>query len=235
MTKLPHYVLPTYPAIALLSARALWEGFPAIVERRWKWLPPLACTLWLLAGTGLAVTAIYVPFFTNHTMIVAQAIAGFILLSLAGGAIFFLLERKDISVLLLTVGNLIFVFCVAVITIPNLQHLWLSRDVVQLAEPAKPCDSFDLVSATYNEPSLIFLAGTKTEFTASGADAAKAIASDHCKLALIDGEHMSLFRDEIAALRTEPVSVGTIEGFNIGRGSALKLELFKMPKVTNAP
>jgi 4-amino-4-deoxy-L-arabinose transferase-like glycosyltransferase len=54
-TKLPHYVLPTYPAIACLAAGAAlapggWRWSP-----RWRWIPRVYAGLWLAVAVVLAV------------------------------------------------------------------------------------------------------------------------------------------------------------------------------------
>lgn len=51
-TKLPHYTLPLYPALALISARAVMAGsraLPQVTSRGAR----LGFTLWLLIGTGI--------------------------------------------------------------------------------------------------------------------------------------------------------------------------------------
>ncbi|HYC13952.1 MAG TPA: glycosyltransferase family 39 protein, partial [Stellaceae bacterium] len=73
-TKLPHYVLPTYPAIALLSARALLERSAG---ERWHWLEGLCVALWGLATLALAGGVIALPnYFLGGAMPVAILGAG---------------------------------------------------------------------------------------------------------------------------------------------------------------
>nr|MDP9128731.1 glycosyltransferase family 39 protein [Pseudomonadota bacterium] len=164
LTKLPHYVLPAYPAIAMLSAKALTDGFPALGERRWRWIPPLAIGIWLMVGTGLALLFALGPYMINHEWNCAQMAAGALLLIALGGGVFFLFRRRGDSVICLTAGSLLFTTCTFTTTLPGLQHVWLSRDIVALARSAQTCPDLKIVSATYNEPSFIFLAGTNTEF-----------------------------------------------------------------------
>ncbi|MGB8840049.1 MAG: glycosyltransferase family 39 protein, partial [Aliidongia sp.] len=62
-TKLPHYVLPLYPALALLSAKALValgeEGMPALHPR----FRPVFPALWAVAGLAFGLGLLLLPLF----------------------------------------------------------------------------------------------------------------------------------------------------------------------------
>ncbi len=228
LTKLPHYTLPMFPAIALLSAKVLNDGYEALEEHRW--LPPIALAAWLMVGTGLALAPVILTYMMNDTWNILQIVTGALLLIAQGIAIFYLFKRNPNGVYVLAVANLLFMACVFNTTLPNLHHLWLSREIVQMAEPAKPCDKLSIISATYNEPSFIFLAGTDTEFTADGKLAAAGLKADACKLALTDNDHDERFQMFFKKAKVKPTVVGTIQGFNAGRGNSITLTLYAMPK-----
>ncbi|MBI1187640.1 MAG: phospholipid carrier-dependent glycosyltransferase [Alphaproteobacteria bacterium] len=54
-TKLAHYVLPAYPALALLAG----AGLAAAVERRWRWSPALSFALFALGAVILVALNAY--------------------------------------------------------------------------------------------------------------------------------------------------------------------------------
>src|SRR5205085_10290185 len=69
-TKLPHYVLPLYPALALLTAAALADGV-RLAKGSWaRRLDMLAMTLWAAVTLALAVLLIGLPLrFAEHLSI----------------------------------------------------------------------------------------------------------------------------------------------------------------------
>ena len=76
LAKLPHYVMPLYPAIALLAAKALLDGFPVFAENRLRWLPPLAIGLWLAVGIGFTLAAAMLPYKMDGAWNTGQIAAG---------------------------------------------------------------------------------------------------------------------------------------------------------------
>ena len=44
--KLPHYTMPLYPPIAILAAKALLDGYPALMARKLRWLKIAAIGIW---------------------------------------------------------------------------------------------------------------------------------------------------------------------------------------------
>jgi 4-amino-4-deoxy-L-arabinose transferase-like glycosyltransferase len=232
---LPHYVMPMYPAIAMLAGKALIDGFPALGERRWRWLPPLAIGAWLMVGTALALGLALGPYVVDRAWNGLTIGAGAFLLVVQGVALFLLFQRKTSSIYVLAFGSMILVACAFGVILPSLKHVWISRQVVQIAEGAKKCDKLQIISATYNEPSLIFMAGTNTEFVPSGAMAAIGMWLDTCKIGLIDEEHAKSFAGAFPDKSYQPTTVGTVEGFNAGRGRPIKMTLYTLPPRSKAP
>jgi len=230
LTKLPHYVLPTYPAIALLTAKALLDGYPVLAERGWRWLVALAVGLWLVVGTGFALVFAWLPYGVDHVWNIGQIAASALLVIAQGMGLFLLLQRKTDSVIALTAGSLVFMLYVFGNTLPGLQHLWISRQVVQTAEVMKPCDHVQIISASYNEPSLVFMAGTNTKFVPDGGQVANEMRRDACQLGLVDDKHKDAFVAGFSDQHEKPFAISKIEGLNIGHGKPTELTLYFLPK-----
>ncbi|HEU0117744.1 MAG TPA: glycosyltransferase family 39 protein [Alphaproteobacteria bacterium] len=236
LTKLPHYTLPVYPAIALLSARALLAGYPALNEKkasRWVWASVVA--LWLTIGTGFAIIFAGLPMISDNKWSIAQIIAGAVLILSQGAALYLIFKRKTDSVIVLSFGSLVFMGCVFGLTLPSLDHLWLSRQAVQMAQSIKPCDHLEMVSASYGEPSLVFMAGTDTQIVSNGELAAASMIDDNCRIGLIDDKKKDDFLAGFHAARAEPLALGKVEGINIGHGKSAAMTLYVMPPKINAP
>lgn len=231
LTKLPHYVLPLYPPIAILAAKALCDGYPALTKQRW--LPPLAMGLWLMIGAGFATTFALLPYFVDHTISYGQIAAGALLVIAQGYCLFLLFRFREDSVLIMAAGALVFFMTVFASTLPNLQHMWLSSRVARIATSIKPCPGLEIVSASYEEPSLVFLAGTNTKFAISGEAAAKDMMQDHCLIGLIDDKHQKMFLDAFKPSSQEPIAVSSVQGFNLGHGRPAQLTLYLLRSKPN--
>lgn len=233
MTKLPHYMLPVYPAIAILSAAAsvgIIAEKPPAPSKAQTVLFGLATGIWLTLGAGLALLAGWLPYALNGAPNLWQALAGAALILSQSACLFSLLNKRAFSgIALLALGHAVFVGVAASATAPNLRHIWLSRDVMQIAEQVKPCRELTLVSASYNEPSLVFLAGTRTKIVPNGGMAANALKENPCALALIDQDHMSEFRSALTQTERQPILKSTVVGRNPANGDEKTLSLYALP------
>ncbi|MFY9288293.1 MAG: glycosyltransferase family 39 protein [Alphaproteobacteria bacterium] len=234
LTKLPHYTLPVYPAIAMLAAKALVDGYPYLAEHRWRWLSALIIGLWLMIGTGFAMVFAVLPLISNQDWDLLQIAAGALLIIMHGVALFMLMQRKIASVVFLLAGSMVFLSCTIGHTLPQLQHVWLSREAVQLAQAVNPCDKLAIVSAAYGEPSLIFLAGTETKVVVDGQTAAEDMQKNRCLVGLIDSKHKENFLNAFAG-KLQPVHTNTITSLNIGHGGTTEISLYIMPLTSNLP
>lgn len=232
LTKLPHYVLPAYPAIALLAAKFFLDGFPVLRHSARRWWPVLAVSVWLVVGMALAVGMAALPFIVDHTINAAQiVVSGVFLLAQAAGLLLFLLGKKIQSVAALAFGMLIFSGTAMTSTVPDLQRLWVARAIVAEAKKIAPCAELKIVSAGYEEPSLAFLAGTTTKLVPNGTYAAAEMQYDLCRIGVINKPLLHEFLTASRDADTQPVpAAGLVEGVNTGHGDATALYFYVMPQ-----
>ncbi len=221
ITKLPHYVLPLYPAIAILTAGALETG----VLSRNRWLVR-GTSGWFIVPLVLCLVAIVISIYVGGQFdllpwpfAAAAIIMGLIAWWLyeADGAERSLLRAAVASVLVAnTLYGLIF---------PSMTSLFPS---VMLAEIQRDADCPDpvMASAGYHEPSLVFLAGTQT-LLADGPRAADFLRQGGCRFAFIDSRQERSFarRAEAIGLRYAPGP--RIEAFNISGGRAITIAVYR--------
>jgi len=223
-TKLPHYTLPVLPGIALAVVAALAGGEP---PRAGRWIAggliplfPIAVMLAIPIGFDLFATPLPWP------AVVLCALAG-LLGCVAAAAVWRGAPMLSATVVGGTVGAAALAqAAVWGVALPALEPVWVSPRLVAAAEAAAPCEEPRLFSVGgFNEPSMIFLAGTDTGLT-SPASAVAALGRTCAVIAAREGPVADVeAAAESAGLKIE--RAGVVEGFNISKGDPVRLTLFR--------
>src|SRR6478609_2177556 len=220
LTKLPHYVLPLYPAIAILTAGAL--------ERRvlsWSWLMRGSAWWFAIPVGGSIIAVVGAVMLTRQPAFVAWP---FIAASLIFGLFAWWLHdnnHAERSLLNALVAALMLAVTVYGIVLPSLTPLFPSIEVARALRNVT-CVGPKAAAAGYHEPSLVFLTGTQTLLT-DGSGAADFLRQGSCRFALIEqkSERSFVQRAEAIGLRYK---VGTrIDGYNFSQGRAISISIFR--------
>ena len=226
-TKLPHYVVPLYPALALLAAKGLIaaaeEGM--VVPRRWiAWAP---VGLWALVAVALAGVLVGLPLELGRRASFGAAIAAAAVLA----ALWHLVrhERARASLgsagVALLVGLLVMAPAFALV-LPRLDAIWLSRSAAALVATER-LPGERIVSTGYSEPSLVFLLGTDTGLVAPAAAAADLI-DGKAKLALVADRQDPDFAAALKAAGGAVRPFGAVRGFDYSNGRWITLRLYRL-------
>ncbi|TPW34024.1 ArnT family glycosyltransferase [Oecophyllibacter saccharovorans] len=235
-TKLPHYVLPAFPALAILTAASLTVWPPVRLPRWGKALLSVYGLFWMLTGlllcsAGLLLLAHLHPS-GPHPLSPPDFPAAVVLAFI--GALLPLLA----SGLLILKGHLRQAACCAIgcafitqtgiflAVIPRLAPLHLSQRAADLFAANRPCPDSVLLSATDHEPSLVFLTGPATRLLTPKAAAQALKTGFRCDLALVDRKDEARFRQSLNALGGEMLERGRVSGLNYSNGHWLDLGLF---------
>jgi len=217
-TKLPHYALPLYPALALLAAAALVEDGDA---RRWvRWTFAANTGLWLLATLAIAAALIVLPIRLGDG-VMAAGIAGAAALAVLSAA--FLYRRpgpRGVTALLAVMALALVV--PASVVVPSLDRLWLSRGAAALVARHEPPTGTQLVVIGYNEPSLVFLLGNG--FKAQTADVPVPSGSD----ALVSSRDEAGFEQTVAAQGLAARPIDSARGTDYSNGEQMALTLYQI-------
>lgn len=226
-TKLVHYELPAYGALAMLMAAAVREP----LGKRSRWIGGV---LSVLMGALLAAVAIYgQTAFGAASDLVWTLLAALLALG-AGVAGAFLLLRHRSARALVTAGVLGVAAHIALTAglIPRLEPLFLSRDLAETLDAARLSPRAGApgpVAVTgYAEPSLIFQLGTATELT-DGAGAADAVAEG--RPAIVEAREEKPFRDALAELGLTARPVAVVEGLNYSDGDQERLTVYRGERI----
>lgn len=239
-TKLPHYVLPTYPAVALIAAAGLFSLKQA-PEKTWRtWAFIAASVLWLLVSAVVAALGPGVYWHFHGGLNVTAALIGVLAFGAAAAALYFLWRGEKLKVIAAMVLSAFLAWSNAfAFVLPKLDEFWMSPRIADAAKKAAPCPDSVLVSIPYTEPSMVFLHGReKTHIIAkTGAEAADVMApAGACGMALIGAEEKPSFMIRAGELGLSPQAVTSIKGQNYSNGDHLDLTLYVAgPPLSAAP
>jgi len=231
-TKLVHYPLPLYGALAWLMARALarplgrasrWIGAIVVVlaAAAFAAAPPLAMARlhdWSGAAWGWAAAILFLA--------AGGAAASQLLSTSAPRA-----AGMGIALALFAHGVLAGAF------VPSLRPLWLSSRAAKAVaaaglSPSEGIAPGPVTVAGYEEPSLVFLLGTDTQL-GDAEDAAAAIAEG--RPAIVEGRLDSAFRAALARDGATALRVGQGAGLDYSNNHADILSLYRPPPEKVSP
>lgn len=218
-TKLPHYVLPTYPALALLAGIAVVAG-DGVLQSRWA---KAYYGVWALVGLALASLFVYAPVRLGEglTWLSAPAAIAAVLSGLVP-AVMAWRGRAQAAVAASLVGAILTYGLAFQALLPNLDQMWLSQRVAALLPPGTPA-----AAAGYHEPSLVFLLGTKTSLT-DGYGAGRFLLTTPDAVAVVEAADETQFHATIDAAGRSVHLVGRVDGFNYSRGRPASLQVWDL-------
>lgn len=216
-TKLPHYVLPLFPALAILIVLAAERG--ALASSRW--LRILAAVLFTLIPLAFLVATPAAFLLLEEGDLVARIpVLAMPFLLLAFG--FGLLGAREIwrgdnamrAVTLGVVASLCLTLGAYIFGLSRIEALRLSPRLAAAAS-ATGCVTPSFASVGYREPSLVFLTNTDIALTdAAGAAAFMDKPGEGCRIAFIEAASEAGFK---AALKGQaaPALVSRVRGVNL--------------------
>ena len=253
-TKLPHYVLPLYPALAILAASWIHQLTAQTRFADCSVMPlgsrifallwtivglTLAAAVMILAvaGTGTALdgiensnidTALHSILFGAKDVMGKQPLA-FLAPSVAiATALFvfhaFVTARLHRAVTVSTVGGAIFLACLSQWTVPALDRAFLSTRITEAATAARAAPNSPLAAVGYHEPSLVFLAGSNIHLVSPEA-AAKLLAKSPDAVVAVARRHHDEFVSAASALAISVVVRATIDGLNYSKGRRTTIQI----------
>ena len=225
-TKLVHYTLPAYGALAWLAARALAEPLGRVV--RW-----LGAGLAAAVGVALAGGVFYLLSLYGGASAAWAATLAAVLLAAAGLIGGWLLVRgATFGAVAVALGlGLLGHAALAALVLPQFRPLWLSARLEEAMDinrllPRQGIAEAPVAVAGYAEPSLVFALGTPTELEGP-AEAAKAIVEN--RPAIVEGREDAAFRAALRAYGVRAEEVAKIEGLNYSKGDPMTLRVYVAP------
>ena len=223
-TKLPHYVLPLYPALALLAAGAITEGVGQ-AEQVWaRWTRRGVEALWVVVTVFIGGALIVLPIRFGPGVDIAGLVAAGIVVVLMT---ILLWRRPGSTGSTATLAALSLTLSVAmgIWVLPSLDRLWLSRGAANLVAGDPPPAGTPLLTLGYTEPSLVFLLGGKLRVTMV-TNAVRELAGGG--EALVSGREDAQFLQGLAARGLAATPIGSVRGTDYSNGQRLVLTLYRI-------
>ena len=228
-TKLAHYPLPLYGAVAWLAAAAMAPPLmakPLGAKVRWS-----GAALAALVGVALATGAFYLlSLYGDPSDVVAAAITAALLAAagLVGG--YLIVRRAALGALVTALGlGVAGHAALAAGLAPRLEPLWLSdRTGRAIAKarllPRQGIAAAPIAVAGYAEPSLVFALGTPTELEGA-SEAARAIY-EH-RPAVVEAREDPAFHRALAVYGVRAYVVATVQGLDYSNGNDTTLRVYQ--------
>jgi hypothetical protein len=214
-------VLPLYPAIAILTAGAVESK---VLSRRpwlergtvWWFIIPLIVSIFAVIAAIVIDRDLALP---AWPFLAASVVCGmFAWQSYDDDGAERAFIRATAATLFLSIG-------IYAVIVPSLAPAFPSVMLAEVLKEAK-CEHPLAASSGFEEPSLVFLAGTATKLTDTPG-AADFLRQGECRFAFIDARQERAF-----ALRAEAIGLRydrgpRIDGFNISNGQPVTIAVFQ--------
>ncbi len=249
VTKLPHYTLPLYPAIAILTSLALTNA-KHLLEDKFTYRLQFANVLIFVVFTILLIS---VPaglsiYFTAPPLNDFDALGLYEWFSLISGVLVILASifvayqmlakgngKQQTALRLITpliVTTAIFYCATFNYMLPDIKSLWPSSQLAQKMNTEKLCQNKPVAISGYPEPSNVYYLGTNTRLTAPETAAALLARGEVCPLIVIEEKERKKFLSAATDLGLNLLVEDQISGFNVSKGKMITLTIFRQ-QITN--
>ena len=245
-TKLPHYNVPVFIALAILSCYGIGASLPAAKiklprppspEKRLEWakrqfknlsMPRLVVQIWewgfMAIGPLLGILLVYIATFADGS----RSAAGLALLMGIGASVLaFFWQRSSKARYLagvLVFGGMLHITMLGQI-LPSLDGIRLAPRIKAELATITPQPGL-ITAAGYHEPSLVFMLGKDT-LLFTPAEAALFLAEADDGLALIERRSEADFRKTLEKLGLSVERITSIKGHNISRGQDVEISFYR--------
>lgn len=223
-TKLPHYVLPLYPALAIMIAFAVHEGFK--VERLWQKV--LLALLFVAPFILAAIVVGGLIFLDGYFSPIAVLFGG--LATFAG----FLGWRRIVAtknvqpaVGFMAASAFCLYMAVYQFGFPHLQSVWISNNMIaalNAEDERATCPAPRVLAVGYHEPSLAFLGPLDLRFDRLKGAADK-LAAEPCRRLFVTNRHLEGTTAALEKLGFQMKAVATVEGVTLNGGNEVTITL----------
>lgn len=221
-TKLPHYVLPTYPALALLAAQAIRASRDTVLP--YPRVLRAAFILWTALTLALGVAILVGAATLGGGVGVAPAFAALsaIVVAVVGLRLGWRRQLVPASAVAV-IGSAVLWIATLQWVVPQFGAVWLSRAA---AAAVTHQGASRLAAVGYNEPSLAFLTAGDVAFM-EPQDAARFLREIPNGLVLVSDDRQAAFARAVMDIGLSVREIWAMDGINYSKGRRTRLALFE--------
>ena len=229
-TKLPHYVLPTYPAIAILTAAAIVS-----MPEGWRWprslwgrgLLSAYGVIWFGVGSVLALAGPVLLWRMEGIMSPAAMTIAAGALPLLMAAALLLVRGAVLQAVMASIAAAVIIHVgLFLAVIPKLETIWLSPRLATLVAEHRPCPTTMVASVSDSEPSLVFLLGQDTKLMRPELASGFLRQYGKCALVLVGSKDLPAFEGGLEHDEFHVRQLGVVSGLNYSTGKHLEIGLY---------
>jgi 4-amino-4-deoxy-L-arabinose transferase-like glycosyltransferase len=226
-TKLPHYILPAYPPLAMIGARWLIRGAPFPVTRMERLAQRISLGLFVFVGFLLGALIIWAPyqFGGGPNPWVTYVVALGAVATFAAAVVLARGWRTEAVGVALAAAFLLY-SALGYGAITELDQLRLSPQIAEAVARERQENDPPPILAGYSEPSSLFLMGTETQF-ATGARAG-ALAASRGGVIVVEESEAPAFLAAVNAAGARATQLRIIDGINYSNSRDLTLFLYRV-------
>jgi len=225
-TKLPHYVLPTVPAIALLMGAGLEHARGLLSARSTKAAHAVLATLAVLAGVVMTALPGAAAAYLGGASLPAIGLATLFGAVCVVGVLALARKPRLGRLAVVSVLGAGYYAALFVGVVPSIDRLWPSDRAAKIVDTLKGCEVIPVATAGYREPSNVYHFGTQTALTDGPGAAAHLLMHPECGVAIVDIAEAERFAQALSGTGLEVRAVGQVDGHNAVKGQDLTLSVF---------
>ncbi len=223
VTKLPHYVLPLYPAIAILIAGVVDNH--ALSRRPWLKTAPV---WWFVGSIAFTVVALTLHIrFGQQTGFLAWPFLIAAMITMLFAWWLYDVDGAESALLRAFTGTLLLSWALFGLTFAAIPQLFPSAELAKYIRFTGACSNPQVVTTGYHEPSLVFLIGTGLHHANSGADAAEFLKPGGCRFALVEARQERSFAQRADTLGVRYSKGLRVDGINLSGGRAISMTVYR--------
>ncbi len=224
-TKLPHYVLPLFPAVSIAIMLAV-ENHSLSLNKLWSRLIVLLVPL----VPVIFLVAVPVGFWILDRVLPVFAIMFLSLSSLAGIFAWKYIKNAEIKpgIVLALASSLALTFAAYPFGVSQVNSINLSKRLANAVQ-ASTCENPKIATTTYREPSLVFLTNTDL-FMTDTQGAAQFMSESGCKIVFVGSLLEKEYVDLSAKSGVKQQLLQLVSGLNINSGRKVDIAVYvKLP------
>jgi 4-amino-4-deoxy-L-arabinose transferase-like glycosyltransferase len=226
-TKLPHYVLPLYPAIALLAGAWLAQPVDGPAGRWRRIGAGAAILLWGTAGAALGAVIVAAAPLGDGRLSIRGIGAGLALWVVVAGVAWTMWRGERSRALAIALGGAVVAWSLAFgAALPALESPWIAPRLKEALFEKMPAGHGPILIAGYAEPSALIALGSATRF-GSGGDAANLLAAEPEAIAIVSQDQADGFNAGLAQNHIGVETLGVVSGFNYAKGKRVVLTVWR--------